>query len=98
MINIRRIEEEDWAATWLIIEPVFRAGETFPLSPDITDEEAYKYWVVTPGATFVATDENNNILGSYYIKPNQATLGAHVCNCGYIVGENNRGRGVASAM
>ena len=38
------------------------------------------------------------ILGTYYIKPNQPTLGAHVCNCGYIVAEQARGRGIASAM
>lgn len=98
MIDIRPFAEKDWSATWKIIEPVFRDGETFPLSPDIKDEEAYKYWVLIPTATFVATDENNNILGSYYIKPNQPTLGAHVCNCGYIVNEVARGKGVASAM
>lgn len=98
MINIRSFEAQDWAASWRIIEPVFRAGETFPLSPDVTREEAYEYWVATPSATFVATDEDRNILGSYYIRPNQPALGSHVCNCGYIVDEGCRGKGIASAM
>ena len=51
-----------------------------------------------PSATFLAVDEESNVVGTYYIKPNQPTLGAHVCNCGYVVGENARGRGVASIM
>ena len=37
-------------------------------------------------------------LGTYYIKPNQPGAGSHVCNCGYIVGEEVRGRGVATLM
>ena len=37
-------------------------------------------------------------LDTYFIKPNQPGLGAHVCNCGYIVSENARGQGVASSM
>lgn len=51
-----------------------------------------------PSATFVAVDEDDEVIGTYYIKPNQPALGAHVCNCGYIVAENARGHGVAAAM
>lgn len=98
MIKIRRFDEQDWGATWQIIETVFRAGETYPFSPEVTEKEAYKAWVKKPSVTFVATDGNNHILGTYYIKPNQPALGAHVCNCGYIVGDNARGRGVATEM
>ncbi len=46
----------------------------------------------------MAVDEGGAILGTYYIKPNQGGGGAHVCNCGYIVGEKARGRRVAGAM
>ena len=98
MIKIRPFEESDWPATWQIIESVFRAGETYPFPPDITEKEAYNVWVEIPSATFVAVDENNEVIGTYYIKPNQPTLGAHVCNCGYIVAENSRDKGVGSEM
>ena len=98
MIRVQPFEKRDWSATWRIIEPVFRAGETYAFSPDITEEEAHKVWVELPSATFVAVDENNEVLGSYYIKPNQPALGAHVCNCGYIVAEKARGKGIASEM
>ncbi len=98
MINIREFQETDWAETWAILEPVFRAGETYAFSPDITAEEAYNVWIAAPAATFLAVDSNDTILGTYYIKPNQPALGAHVCNCGYIVAEKSRGRGLAALM
>lgn len=99
MITIREFQEHDWEETWQIIEPVFRAGETYAFSPEITAEEAHKAWIETPAVTFVALDTNDEkILGTYYIKPNQPALGAHVCNCGYIVAESARGRGLAALM
>ena len=98
MIKIRAFEESDWAITWKIVEPVFRAGETYTFSPDITEEEAHKVWVELPVSTFVAVNDDNEVIGTYYIKPNQPGLGAHVCNCGYIVSAESRGKGVASGM
>jgi RimJ/RimL family protein N-acetyltransferase len=98
MSTIRNFQEQDWAEIWEIIKPVFRAGETYAFSPDITAEEAHKVWIETPAATFVAVDVNNTIMGTYYIKPNQPALGAHVCNCGYIVADNARNQGLAALM
>lgn len=98
MIRIRPFEKEDWPAVWQIIEPVFRAGETYPFATDISEDEAYNVWVLMPAVTFVALDNHNHIAGTYYLKANQPALGAHVCNCGYIVDEKNRGKGIASAM
>ena len=48
--------------------------------------------------TYVAVGQDGAILGTYYIKPNQPGQGNHICNCGYIVAENARGQGIASAM
>ena len=98
VITIRPFIEEDWANIWSIIEPVFRAGETYAFRPDISEADAYQAWVARPLATFVAVDEKGDVLGTYYIKANQPGAGAHVCNCGYIVAEGARGQGIASAM
>jgi GNAT superfamily N-acetyltransferase len=59
---IRPFLPADWPATWTLIEPVVRAGDTYRLPRNMTEPAA------------------------------------HVCTCGYIVGEASRGRGVASAM
>jgi L-amino acid N-acyltransferase YncA len=98
MVKIRHFEERDWPVIWQILKPVFRAGETYAFTPDIEEKEAHKVWIEIPEATFVAVTDNGKIIGTYYIKPNQPGLGAHVCNCGYVVSENYRGKGVASAM
>lgn len=98
MITIRPLAETDWVATWQIIEAEFRTGKTYAFSPEITEEEAHKVWVEMPSATFIAVAEDDNVLGTYFIKPNQPSLGAHVCNCGYIVAECARGKGIASEM
>ena len=98
MMQIRSFNEPDWPAVWQIIQPVFRAGETYPVAPDITEAQAHEYWIDQPAATFIAVDSANDVLGTYYLKPNQPALGAHVCNCGYIVAEHARGRGIASAL
>ena len=98
MINIRPVTNKDWPAVWLVIEKVFRAGETYPFPPDISELEAQRLWIDFPEATYVALDENDQMLGTYYIKSNQMGLGSHVCNCGYIVAEQASGKGVGSAM
>ena len=97
-MKIRKYRETDWEQVWLLLEKVFRAGETYAFSPDITEEEAHRVWVELPQATYIAAGEGEEVLGTYYIKPNQPGLGSHVCNCGYIVSESARGQGIASRM
>ena len=99
MLTIRAFTESDWNAVWQIVEPVFRAGDTYPYPTTITQEESFDLWIAVPEVTYVAEDkESEAILGTYYIKPNQPSQGSHVCNCGYIVAKDARGRGVASQM
>ena len=50
-----------------------------------------------PLHTLVA-EEDGVLLGSYFLKPNAAGPGGHVCNCGYMVAEAARGKGVARLM
>ncbi len=98
MTHIRLAEPRDWSAIWQIIEPVFRRGDTYTFPPDISEDEARAAWMDVPQATFVAADDDGTIVGTYYLKANQPGGGAHVCNCGYIVSETARGRGIASEM
>lgn len=95
---IRVYDPADWPGVWAVLEPVFRAGETFPHDPAIDSDAARKAWVGAAAATFVATDANGTIVGTYYLRPNQPCLGAHVANAGYVVAEAARGRGVGHAL
>jgi L-amino acid N-acyltransferase YncA len=96
-ITIKEYEERDWPAVWAVLEPVFRAGETYPYPTDISEDEARKAWVEIPQQTYVAM-EGDRVVGTYYIKPNQPGQGAHVCNCGYVTATDQRGRGIGTGM
>ena len=41
---IRQSEPRDDDAIWRILEPTFRAGETYPVPRDISREDALAYW------------------------------------------------------
>ncbi|MBT8145136.1 MAG: GNAT family N-acetyltransferase [Gammaproteobacteria bacterium] len=97
-IDIRAFRQPDWNSTWAILEPVFRAGDTYSFSSDISESEARQVWVNVPEATFVAEDPAGQVLGTYFLKPNQPGQGSHVGNCGYVVAAASRGQGIASAM
>lgn len=97
MISIRPAEKKDNDAVWRILEPVFRAGDTYTLPTDISRVDALSYWLNSHHLTFVAED-NEDILGTYILRANQQGNGDHVCNCGYVTAKMAEGRGVARAM
>ena len=98
MIKIRLFQPTDWSALWPILQTTFAAGDTYTFSPQSTETEIHKAWIDLPAATFVACNEAGHILGTYFIKPNQPGLGAHVCNCGYVVAPAAQGQGIAAQM
>lgn len=97
-VSISEMSEADWPSAWAVLEPVFRSGETYALPADVSEADARRRWFEGPLVTFIARDESNEALGTYYLRANHAGPASHVCNCGYIVSESARGRGVASAM
>ncbi|SBV34179.1 putative acetyltransferase [uncultured Sphingopyxis sp.] len=94
---IRPATQADAAAVWAIIEPVIRAGETYALDRDMREGDALAYWFGADKEVFVA-EAGGTILGTYYLRANQAGGGAHVCNAGYMTSAAATGRGVARAM
>ena len=53
---IRPAAQFDDDAIWRVIEPVFRAGETYPLPGDISRDDAFAYWRASGNEVFVAED------------------------------------------
>ena len=94
-IRLARVADAD--GIWTLLQPVFRAGDTYAIDPEISRDAALAYWMDLHAATYVVT-QAGAIVGSYYIKTNQQGGGNHVCNCGYIVGEAARGQGLAAKM
>ena len=96
-MTLREAVKADFDSIWPIFREIVSAGETYAYAADTTKEQAFKIWIETPRKTYVL-EEEGNILGTYFLKTNQAGPGSHVCNCGYMVSSSARGRGLATAM
>ena len=81
-----------------MLEPVFRAGETFPHDPAISEADARVSWVAQSQVVMVAVEGEGSVVGTYYLRPNSLSLGAHVANAGYGVAEHHRRRGIGSQL
>jgi GNAT superfamily N-acetyltransferase len=83
---------------WRLLEPVFRAGETSPRDPAITEAPTHDIWVRQTQAVMVAVDTTDAIVRTYYLKPNSLALGAHLANAGYVGSESYRRQGIGSRL
>lgn len=97
MIQIRPMTRDDFDIFWPTFQAVVVAQETYAYDPALTREQARVLWMELPLHTLVA-EEDGQLLGSYCLKANAAGPGSHVSNCGYMVTEAARGRGVARLM
>ena len=96
-MQIKEAHPEDFDAIWPIFHEVVASGESYAFAQDTTREQAMHIWMNAPRKTFLV-EEDGQVLGSYFIKDNQAGRGSHVCNCGYMVTSAARGRGLATVM
>lgn len=97
MLRIRSAGPVNKDAIWAILEPVIRDGETYALPREMSRADAIAYWFASSHEVFVA-ESDDQIIGTYYLRPNQLGGGSHVANCGYITAKAASGKGVASAM
>jgi len=98
LINlIRAAIPSDEEQIWRLLEPVFRAGETYTVPRDISRADACAYWSAHGHEVFVF-EENGQVLGTYFLQANHRGGGSHVANCGYITALHASRRGIARAM
>ena len=96
-IAIRPAAATDEDGIWRIFREVVQRGDTLAFDPDISREEALAFWCATTNMTFVAC-MGDEIVGTYFVKPNQPGLGSHVANAGYMVRGDMQGKGIGRAM
>lgn len=96
-MHLREATEADFEEIWPIFHEIVAAGETYAYPQNTSKEEAKRLWMQLPRKTYVA-EEAGQILGTYFIRTNQAGPGSHVCNCGYMVSSKARGKGLATSM
>lgn len=94
---IRPADPDDAGRITRIIHPIIQAGETYALDRAMSEADALAYWTGPDRETFV-TESDSRVLGTYYLRANQAGGGAHVANCGFMTASEAAGRGIARRM
>ena len=88
----------DYEKVWTIFKAVISTGDSYVFDPDTAKESLDKYWFADYMNTFVAVEEDGEVLGTYIMKPNQIDLGNHIANCGYMVNPKYQGRGIGKLL
>ena len=98
-MKIRKADQaRDYEKIWDIFWNVIQTGDTYVFDPNTPREALHKHWFADYMDTFVAVDDDDTILGTYIIKPNQIDLGIHISNCSYIVNPNYQGKGIGKHL
>ena len=97
MLNIRPATDSDRDTIWEIFHEVIATGDTYPIDPEMSREDALAYWFQTGASAFVA-EKDGQIVGIYTLHPNQSGGGAHVANAAFMVPAVARGQGIGRAM
>jgi ribosomal protein S18 acetylase RimI-like enzyme len=94
---IRPASTADADAIWAILREVIDGGEAFAFDQATTREDGLRFWLHSPTCCFVA-EQDGQVIGSYFLRPNQPGRGAHVANGGYMVARSGQGRGVGRLL
>jgi L-amino acid N-acyltransferase YncA len=104
-MKIRAATEADRDAIWEIFQEVIVTGETYPINPDISRNDALAYWFQPGAHAYVAEKQlvpgekqERQVVGSYTVHSNQSGGGAHVANAAFIVAKEARGWGIGQAL
>jgi GNAT superfamily N-acetyltransferase len=97
---VRPYSSSDGDEVWAMLQPVFAAGDTYPVDTKISRVAALDYWCIGHDVFVFQSGKGSaaRVDGTYFICPNQKGGGDHVCNCGFVTAPEARGQGVARAM
>ena len=96
-MQIRPIGAKEFERIWPLWQEAIAAGDTYPYAPDSSLEQGRAIWCSTEKQTYVAEGEGQ-VVGTFYIRPNQPDLGAHICNAGFIISHAQGGKGYGTQL
>lgn len=94
---IRKALDSDFSEIWKIFHAIVQKGDTYVFAPDISYEEAKSIWMGLGVFPYVAILDDE-VVGTYIIKPNHTGLGSHVANGSYMVHEAHQGKRIGYKM
>jgi len=99
LVTIRDARPEDWDAIWPFFHEIVAAGETYAYDPEADYESSRDLWMIgPPGRTVVATDTDENVVGTANMYANRPGRGSHVASASFMVDQARAGRGTGRAL
>lgn len=80
----------------LLLNTVIEEGRAWPFEAHLSREGFCNYFM--SHAAFVVKNEDDDVLGVFYVKPNFPGRSSHFCNGGFITAPLFRGKGVGVLM
>jgi RimJ/RimL family protein N-acetyltransferase len=80
-----------------MLREVAREADSFPFELDMERDESVGRWLSPDRWTYVGCLDDE-VVGTYALRPNHGGPGSHVANAGYIVKSEHRGKGIGTAM
>lgn len=93
----KAVRADDADTVWSVVKPAVEAGDTLCAPPGGGKAGGLAYFW-PPAADVWIAEEDGEVLGCCYLRPNQTGNGDHVCNAGYCTTPAARGRGIARGM
>ena len=100
-VPVRPAGAEDWPQIWPFLRAIVAAGDSYCWPVDSTEDAARAWWTGKPGGrVYVAVDgdDDDRVLGTAELHPNQPAAGSHVANAGFMVDPAFAGRGIGRAL
>jgi ribosomal protein S18 acetylase RimI-like enzyme len=94
---VQASSRDEFELVWPFFRQIVSAGDTYSYPMDCSYEQGQAFWMPDNGSTFLAKFDNQ-VVGSFYLKPNQPGLGSHIANAGYMVNPNSFGKGIGKQM
>ncbi|KAL0484942.1 L-azetidine-2-carboxylic acid acetyltransferase [Acrasis kona] len=89
-------DEEQLSKLHEMLNHEIRNGNSYPQEAELTREQWKAYFL--SAEAFVSKNEEGEVMGTFYIKPNFPGRCSHICNGGFITAINHRRKGAAKAM
>jgi ribosomal protein S18 acetylase RimI-like enzyme len=97
MITFRQATADDGDPIWDILKGINERGDSFAYYATLPKADMLTYWLDADKHTYVAV-ENDQILGTFWLRDNQPGRGAHIANAAYAVATTAGGRGLGKKM
>lgn len=96
-VSITQASPDDFEKVWPFFKLIVARGDTYSYPMECSYALGKALWMPESGITYLAWHDQQ-VVGSFYLKPNQPGLGDHVVNAGYMVDPGTHGQGIGRKM